>query len=1398
MARVAVMFDHLLRSDTTGVYCLRALADMAQVEQFHPSQLADVRRTGYDLYLFIDDGLEYPLPGDLRPQAYWAIDTHMDFSRERGRAAGADFVFAAQKNGAEQLSQSLGRQVEWLPLACDPLIHARQDMPVSFNVSFVGNLIGQERMRLLELLRSEIAGVHIGRHYFEEMAAVFSASRVVFNRSVVDDINMRVFEALCSGSLLMTNDLAANGQEELFQDAKHLVTYDSDEELLDKLRFYLMNDASRERIAAAGRQEVLASHTYRQRMERVLEVVLKAKSKGGQAEEGVGCRVSGVGAGPVPVRLGPDPHYFEFSRPEVLALVPLDARRILDIGCGAGQLGRALKNRQNCMVYGVELNGIAAERASAHLDRVWTGDMETMELDLPPASLDVIVCGDVLEHLRDPREVLRRLSRYLHADGRLIASIPNVAHHSVIRGLLAGNWNYEPAGLLDETHLRFFTAREIEKLFFRAGYRIERMETVRGPGDERFAIDGGSRPIRLGRFNVGELSPESVDSLTAYQYLVVATPAARNGNGRLTSIVMLTNNQLEYTKLCLSSIRCRTDEPYEVIIVDNGSTDGTVDYLRNVDGVRLIVNPENRGFPAAVNQGIAAARGDYILLLNNDCIVTTGWLARLLAAIESAPDVGLAGPCSNCVSGEQQIAVDYEQLSDVDGFAWEWAKRQAGRRVETDRLVAFCLLVKRSVIDRIGVLDERFGLGNFEDDDFCRRALAAGFKAVIAQDAFVHHFGSVTFRAMGIDFASLLHHNQRLFQEKWNADSEQKPNPPPIDHWNVNGLVVPPSGGQTRLKPELRTFTDLPNRPILDKLSSPRFELNRCDKSGPRLVQRQQVGQAPPDGGTSVGGPRCQAQPDLRPRLSLCMIVRDSARTLGACLESIRPWVDEMIVVDTGSKDKTPEMAKKYGAKIFHFPWCDDFSAARNESLSHATSEWLFWMDSDDTIDAENGRKLRELVDGPHRPETIAYVAQVHCPHEQDGPDYTAVDHVKLFRNLPELRFEGRIHEQILPAINRLGGTVAWTDIFVVHSGSDHSLDGQARKLERDLRLLRLEERERPNHPFTLFNLGMTHLEMKRFDEATHYLERTIAVAGPQESHVPKAFSLLIQALSETGQMDDARKRCDEGLARYPDDPELIFRSGALAQHSGRPWDAERYYRKILDDTFAPRFRSIDRGIVGYKTRQNLANLYHDQGRHAEAEAQWRLILTERPDYQIAWKGLATALLKQRKFADAREAVRQCAVICQSPALVSELDANIEEAAGNVTAAQRILEQAVAQLPDNFELRDALCRLLFEHGDLEEAENALQTLVEKFPDNAAGLYNLATIRLRRGEHEAAARSFLSSIALRPNFPAAYDHLATCYRELGRPEDACAMLARARSMAYEASPQLCSRISALSP
>ena len=156
-----------------------------------------------------------------------------------------------------------------------------------------------------------------------------------------------------------------------------------------------------------------------------------------------------------------------------------------------------------------------------------------------------------------------------------------------------------------------------------------------------------------------------------------------------------------------------------------------------------------------------------MLLLNNDVVVTTGWLGRMLRALRGGDaGIGLVGPRSNFVSGPQQIEVAYDNIAELDGFAWDFGKAQNGVMVEVSRLVGFCLLIKREVIDAIGLLDEQFGIGCFEDDDYCLRAIAAGFRAVIAGDSFVHHFGSRTFLGSGVDAGSLMRENHAAVSGK--------------------------------------------------------------------------------------------------------------------------------------------------------------------------------------------------------------------------------------------------------------------------------------------------------------------------------------------------------------------------------------------------------------------------------------------------------------------------------------------------------------------------------------------------------------------------------------------------------------------------------------------------------
>jgi glycosyltransferase involved in cell wall biosynthesis/Flp pilus assembly protein TadD/ubiquinone/menaquinone biosynthesis C-methylase UbiE len=240
------------------------------------------------------------------------------------------------------------------------------------------------------------------------------------------------------------------------------------------------------------------------------------------------------------------------------------------------------------------------------------------------------------------------------------------------------------------------------------------------------------------------------------------------------SIIILTHNGLEYTKKCVAALQHSQKEPCEIIFVDNGSNDGSVAYLlqlvRDNPEYRLIVNGENRGFAAGNNQGMAVARGDYIVLLNNDVVVGHGWLERLVACVDRSPRIGIAGPMSNYVSGPQlvrEVAYDMTTLEGWPQFVETFAARHAGRARPFWRVVGFCMLIKRAVIEKIGGLDEGFGLGNFEDDDFSMRAALAGFESWIAEDCFVHHFGSRTFVGAQIDYRKSLLKNWEIFKEKW-------------------------------------------------------------------------------------------------------------------------------------------------------------------------------------------------------------------------------------------------------------------------------------------------------------------------------------------------------------------------------------------------------------------------------------------------------------------------------------------------------------------------------------------------------------------------------------------------------------------------------------------------------
>lgn len=232
-----------------------------------------------------------------------------------------------------------------------------------------------------------------------------------------------------------------------------------------------------------------------------------------------------------PLSTGYEQKYQDRPRHEVIGLLEFPFRSVLEIGCGSGATGQEVKRKFPGVSYwGIEIDPVAAEQARAVLDRVITADIERMDLthyDVRRHAFDAIVCADVLEHLYDPWKVVHMLHQYLQPGGRVVASIPNVQNARLLQGLVAGRWTYADMGLLDATHIRFFTLHEIGQMFVRNGYELE---AVISSCDEGMPTSGPwPRDIDLGRIIVKQASEQDVQQFYTFQYLVRARSAATQG-----------------------------------------------------------------------------------------------------------------------------------------------------------------------------------------------------------------------------------------------------------------------------------------------------------------------------------------------------------------------------------------------------------------------------------------------------------------------------------------------------------------------------------------------------------------------------------------------------------------------------------------------------------------------------------------------------------------------------------------------------------------------------------------------------------------------------------------------------------------------------------------------------
>ncbi len=242
-----------------------------------------------------------------------------------------------------------------------------------------------------------------------------------------------------------------------------------------------------------------------------------------------------------------------------------------------------------------------------------------------------------------------------------------------------------------------------------------------------------------------------------------------------TSIIILTYNNFLYTKECIESIRKYTcKDIYEIIVVDNNSSDETASWLKSQKDLKVIYNKKNLGFPKGVNLGIKKAQKENdILLLNNDTIVTNNWLTNLKKCLYSSSDIGAVGPICNQDENKQGCDFIYNNVKEMQQKALKNNISNSNKWEEKVFLIGYCLLIKRSVIDKIKNLDEKYSPGYIEDNDLSLKIINLGYHLILCHDVFIHHYLGTAFRKDLSKFYPILNKNRKYFKNRWHFETSE-------------------------------------------------------------------------------------------------------------------------------------------------------------------------------------------------------------------------------------------------------------------------------------------------------------------------------------------------------------------------------------------------------------------------------------------------------------------------------------------------------------------------------------------------------------------------------------------------------------------------------------------------
>lgn len=458
--------------------------------------------------------------------------------------------------------------------------------------------------------------------------------------------------------------------------------------------------------------------------------------------------------------------------------------------------------------------------------------------------------------------------------------------------------------------------------------------------------------------------------------------------------------------------------------------------------------------------------------------------------------------------------------------------------------------------------------------------------------------------------------------------------------------------------------------------------------------------------------------------VSLCMIVKNEEKNLSRCLASAEPYVDEIIIIDTGSTDNTGNIANAYGAGTGRFEWINDFSAARNRSLERAGCEWVLWLDADDIVPEGQQNTVGEITETPPDRGLFARVASTYKGSVQ--PEY---DQLRFFPNHPEIRFERKIHEQVLPSIVRLGFTAERRNFKITHTGY-HDDDQKQKKAERNIRMLEEELKDDPENPALVSALGDSLYATGKYARAAECYEKVSAIPGIKttnevlyaQSYVNRALNLL-----KLEKQTEAETVLLSLLEVYPEKADALFLVGNIYNGRGDKLKAAAYYKQAAA---APEIETT--AAVDYKKIQR--NSLIKLGRIFMENEEWEKCLANAeegikrfPNVLDYWLDKGDALFEGGKYAEAVEVYHQC--IQKSPDTADRAYAGLamcRMVGKQLPEAEAMLKSGLQKFPDNIRMNMLLGDLYYHREESDKAMNYYRKALDAGSEDTQLLWKLAS------------------------------------------------------------------------